>query len=108
MERHSGLALKEAGQMKWRCVDGPGDILQGNTLTELAREISLGCLGSVCVIGVCRSSAGLARPALSRERGFQHIGNELQRGYIRPKWFEWFQFSSLKPLHELAVPPENT
>ena len=107
MDRHAGLLLKEAGKMKGRCIDGAGDILECDALTQLAREVSFGRLGSVGVIGVGAGSAALARLAVSHERGFKHVGNELKRCHIRPKWFERFRFGSLKPLHKFAVPPEN-
>src|SRR5215813_8834314 len=94
--------------MKWRRIHGAGHMLECDAFTQLACEVSFGRLGSVRVVNVRAGSAALARLAVSCERGLQHISNELQCGYIRPKWFEWFRCGSLKPLHEFAVPPENT
>src|SRR5262245_2511786 len=94
--------------MKWRGIHGASDMLECDAFTQLACEVGFGRLRSVCVISVRAGSAALARLPMSREGGFQHIGNELKRGYIRPKWFEWFRCGNLKPLHEFAVPPENT
>ena len=108
MDRHARVLLKQAGKMKGRRVDGAGDILECDALTQLARKVSFGRLGPVSVIGVRAGSAGLARLAVSHERGFKHVGNELKRRHIRPKRFEQFRLGSLKPLHKLAVPPENT
>src|SRR5262245_27685597 len=94
--------------MKWRGIHGASDMLECDTFTQLACEVGFRRLGSVSVIGVRAGSAALTWLAMSLERGFQHIGNELKGGYIRPKWFERFRCGNLKLPHEFPVPPENT
>jgi hypothetical protein len=88
MDGHAGLVLKEAGQMKGGGVHGTSDVVKPDTLTQPAPEVGLGRLGTLCVIGIGASSAALARQAVSRERSFQHVGEELKRRHIGPEWFE--------------------
>jgi hypothetical protein len=108
MKRQAGLFLKEAGEMKRGCVDGARDILERDALAQLAREVRFGRLGTVSVIGVRAGSPAPARLTVPRERGFQNVGDELKRRHVGPERFERFRLGCLQPLHEFAVPPENT
>ena len=85
MHRHAGSLLKDAGEMKRRRVHGTGNVVERDALAQTAREISLGGLGPVGVIGVGAVAPALARQTVSRERGFKHVGDELQAPSHRPR-----------------------
>ena len=84
---------------------GTGHLVERNAFTQSTGEISLGRLDPIGVIGMRAVPAALARRAVARERGCQHIGNELKRNDIDPERIDIGRF---QPQHELAVPPECT
>ena len=63
---------------------GPGNVVERNAFAQAARQVDLGRLGAVGVIGVRAVATTPARHAVSRKRGFQHIGDELKRRHIGP------------------------
>ena len=108
MDRHADSLAEHAGEMERRSVHGTGDVVKRDALTKSARQVRLGRLDAAGVIGIGSVSSRLARRAMSRERGFKHIGEELESGFIDPEPLERIGCGSLQPLHELVVTPENT
>ena len=107
MDGYAGSLLKEASEMKGRHRHNAGDFVKRATFSQSAPEVGLGRLGAVCMIGIRSVSAAWARQTVSREGGFQHVGDELKRRHIDPERFERIRFGGHQPLHELVMPPEN-
>ena len=107
MDRRAGLLVKDAGEMKGRRSRSVGDVVERDAGAQSAREIGFGGLDAVRVIGVRGVSAALERQAVSRERGFQHVGNKLKRRHIGPERSEQFGSGGAQPLREFVEPPED-
>jgi hypothetical protein len=108
MDWYAGSLLKKAGEMKGRRVHRAGHLIERDGFTEPPRQVGFDRLRAVYMIGFSAVSAALAWKPVLRECGSKHVGDELKRRYIGPERFESIGFGSLQPLHEFAVPPENT
>ena len=86
MYRHASVAMKETCEMKRRHMHGAGHFVKRYSLAQSAREVDLGGLGTLCVIGVRAISAGLERLAVVRERCFKNVHDNLKSCCIGPKW----------------------
>lgn len=112
MDRRAGSLVKDAGQMKGRRSRSASDVVERDAVAQSARQVGFDCLDAVRVISVRGVSPALARQALSRECGFQHVSDELKRRLLGPErfvtaQFERIGFGSLQPSHEFVKPPEN-
>src|SRR5262249_59368387 len=107
MDRRAGSMMKDAGEMKGGRSRGVGDVVERDAGAQSAREIGFGGLDAVRVIGVRGVSAALEPQAVSRERGFQHVGNKFKRRHICPERFEQSGPCGAQPPREFMEPPED-
>jgi hypothetical protein len=107
MDRYGGSLLKDAGEMKRRCVDHAGNFFKRDAFSQSTREVNLDCFHTLGVICIRPITAAFPRQAMSSKRRFQHIGDELNCGDIGPEMFERIDFGCLQTLDEFAMSPEN-
>ena len=104
MDRHAGPLPEDAGQMERGRVHGPGDVVERDALAQPARDVGLGRLGAVGVIGVGGGPPSSSRQAEARERGGDDVGDEPEGRHVGA---ERVGVGGLQAADELAVPPED-
>src|SRR5215471_6801596 len=121
MKRRAGSPPEEASQVEWRRSNDSRHVIERDAFRHSAGQISLGRLNIVGVIGFRAFPAPFTRrrrQSMSRKRGFQRVGNDLNRRQfnpqgIRPQWIRWRQrrfrlivFHNPQPPRQFAMPPE--
>lgn len=77
MNRHSGSLLKDAGEMKGRCVHETSSGVESDPFGKPAGKICLDRLGAVRVIRIGTAAAAPAGLAVPCKRGLKHFDDDV-------------------------------